>query len=340
MATITFYNFPITNISILGGIGLNISVFGSGRWGSFIAWYLNKIGHQVVLYGRSNSKTFQPLLQQRKNAYITLPPEVDLSSSLETSVAFADFLVLAIPAQELRTFVATIPVQALKNKTIILCMKGIEATTGKRLSSVLTEVHPHLNNVAIWVGPGHVQDISQGVPTCMIIDSFDITSTQNIAQTFSSEWIRFYFGQDLLGNEIGAASKNVIGIAAGMLDGLGYSSLKGALMARGAHEIARLIHGLGGNERTAYGLSHLGDYDATLFSLHSHNRRFGERFVKGEAFDKLAEGVSTVQAILKLANASGIDCPICTAVHRIVHERHDAQQVLFDLFMRPLKFEF
>lgn len=112
---------------------------------------------------------------------------------------------------------------------------------------------------------------------------------------------RFYYGQDLIGNEIGAAAKNVVGIAAGMLDGLGLSTLKGALMARGTREIARLIDALGGNELSAYGLCHLGDYEATLFSPYSHNRMFGEKFVKNEPYTDLAEGYYAVDALLRLA---------------------------------------
>ena len=112
---------------------------------------------------------------------------------------------------------------------------------------------------------------------------------------FSSDLIRLYKGHDLVGTELGAAAKNVIGIAAGMLDGRGLSSMKGALMARGAREVARLIHAMGGSELSAYGLCHLGDYEATLFSVHSHNRRFGESFIRGQAFHELAEGVPTAK---------------------------------------------
>ena len=132
----------------------------------------------------------------------------------------------------------------------------------------------------------------------MVIDSDSDEYKNRLIGEFSSDLIRFYYGKDLIGNEIGAAAKNVIGIAAGMLDGKGLSSLKGALMSRGTREVARLITALGGNELSAYGLCHLGDYEATLFSQFSHNRMYGERFVKGEQYDSLAEGYYTVKAIL------------------------------------------
>ena len=145
-------------------------------------------------------------------------------------------------------------------------MKGLEAATGKRLSTIVKEELGEDTPVAVWLGPGHVQEFTAGVPNCMVLDSQDEALQEELITAFSSQLIRFYYGRDMIGNEIGGASKNVIGIAAGMLDGLGLSSLKGALMSRGTREIARLIKALGGNELSAYGLCHLGDYEATVFS--------------------------------------------------------------------------
>lgn len=216
----------------------------------------------------------------------------------------------------------------------------IEANTGKRLSQIMYEEIGANTNVAIWVGPGHVQDYVKGIPNCMVVGSSSIEITKAIVNELSSEIIRFYYGQDLIGNEIGAASKNVIGIGAGMLDGLNYSSLKGALMARGTREISRLIKAMGGNELTAYGLSHLGDYEATLFSQHSHNRRFGEDYAKGVKFEKLAEGVSTVKALKMLSDKHDVDLPICNAVYSILYENKDPKQELINMFLRPVKYEF
>ena len=125
-----------------------------------------------------------------------------------------------------------------------------------------------------------------------------------------------------------------------MLDGLHYSSLKGALMARGTREISRLVRAMGGNDTTIYGLSHLGDYEATLFSMYSNNRRFGQAFVSGERFQKLAEGVSTLEALKYLAQQYEIELPICDAVYEIIFENKDAKERLLDLFLRPVKFEF
>ena len=195
-------------------------------------------------------------------------------------------------------------------------------------------------NVAVWVGPGHVQDFSAGVPNCMVVDSDDPATTDFIVDNLSSDLIRLYKGRDLIGTEVGAAAKNVIGIAAGMLDGAGYTSLKGALMARGAREIARLIRAMGGNELSAYGLCHLGDYQATLFSSHSHNRQFGESFIKGEPFDRLAEGASTVQALVRLGEEYKVDLPICQTVNDLLYNGLSANEVIPRLFSRSVKGEF
>jgi glycerol-3-phosphate dehydrogenase (NAD(P)+) len=125
----------------------------------------------------------------------------------------------------------------------------------------------------------------------MVIDSKDEKTKHELVEAFSSDLIRFYYGTDLIGNEVGAAAKNVIGIAAGMLDGLGLTTLKGALMSRGTREVARLISAMGGNELSAYGLCHLGDYEATVFSEHSQNRRFGEMFIKGNPTGSLRRDI-------------------------------------------------
>ncbi len=318
---------------------LNISVLGCGRWGTFLAWYANKIGHNVTLWGRESSKNYSKLNETRGNDYLTLPSEVILSNSLEKSISSAEFIIISISAQELRSLTHQIQRLQTTNKIFILCMKGLEASSGKRLSQVFNEEIDKNIDLGIWVGPGHVQDYIENIPNCMVIDSEDFTITQKIVTAFSSDLIRLYYGQDLIGNEIGAASKNVMGIAAGMLDGLHYSSLKGALMARGTKEMSRLVHAMNGNAVTIYGLSHLGDYEATLFSMHSHNRKFGQAFVTGEPFEKLAEGVATVQSLKYLAKEYQVEMPICNALYDILFHHTDPKETLLHLFLRPVTFE-
>ena len=314
-----------------------VAVMGCGRWGSLIAWYLDRLGHDVCLYGRESSATFARFVAERKNDFLTLPETVTLTSSLD-EVMSREILSISVGSQQLRGLMEELSVYPEGNRVFVLCMKGIEISTGKRLSQVASEFRKE--PVAVWLGPGHVQDFYRGQPNCMVIDSEHTALRDELIRLFSGDLIRFYYGTDLIGNEIGAAAKNVVGIAAGMLDGVGLSSLKGALMSRGTTEIARLIHALGGQERSAYGLCHLGDYEATLFSPHSHNRRFGECFIKGETFDRLAEGYYTVAALMKLSKEYAVELPICNAVYRLLYLQADPKTELDALFARSQKAEF
>ncbi len=319
---------------------MKICVIGCGRWGSLITWYLaEKKELDVTLYGRESSEAMQRFISERKNELLTLPESVALSTDL-SCLCDADIIVISINSQGLSSLMEELVPLELKNKIFVLCMKGIEISTGRRLSEVVSDSTDKSNRVAVWLGPGHVQEFYAGIPNCMVIDSSDAEVKKLLVDSFSSELIRFYYGEDLLGNEIGAAAKNVIGIAAGMLDGKGLSTLKGALMSRGTREVARLINKMGGNELSAYGLCHLGDYEATVFSKFSHNRAYGEALVRGEEFPKLAEGHYTAKAIVSLAQKYGVDMPICRCVYGIIYEGLDASTALEELFERSIKSEF
>ena len=317
----------------------NVTVIGPGRWGSFIAYYLNKIGKNVTLYGRKSSKDFLKFQESRTNGKVVLDETVKLESDLREAIK-NDVIVISVNSQGLRLLMKEIKEIGFKNKVFILCMKGIEIETGKRLSEVVSEFLDDTSTVAVWIGPGHVEEFVKGVPNCMVIDSSDNLIKEKLVKEFSSNLIRFYYGSDLIGNEIGAASKNVIGIAAGMLDGLGLSSLKGALMSRGTIEISRFIKAMGGNEISAYGLCHLGDYEATVFSEHSHNRMFGEKFIRNEEYSSLAEGYYTVKAMINIAKSKNIELPICETVYGILYENKNPQESLDNLFLRSIKKEF
>ena len=289
---------------------MNITVIGCGRWGTFIAWYLDSIGHNVKLYGKSNAPQMQELLQTRKNNLISLSDSMTLTTSLDDALSDAETIIVSIGSQALRGLLGEIKPYEIKNQTFVLCMKGIETGTGRRLSEIAEENLDPSCRVAVWIGPGHVQEFYKGHPNCMVIDSKDEDVKHRLVAEFSSDLIRYYYGQDLLGNEIGAASKNVIGIAA-----------------------------MGGNELSAYGLCHLGDYEATVFSEYSHNRMFGEMLVKGEKYDQLAEGYYTADAMMVLADRYGVEIPICRAVYNILYKNADIREELSRLFTRSLKSE-
>ena len=320
---------------------MKVSVLGCGRWGSCIAWYLDKIGHDVISSGLADAPEFIKLKNEHKNDYLTFPPSIRVTSDLSEAVAHAEVIIISISSQHLRSYMTDIAANDLDGKIIVLCMKGVEVTTGKRLSQVVGDfVDESKTPIAVWVGPGHPQDYVRGIPNCMVVDSNNLEVKKRLVGEFNSELIRFYLGTDLIGSEIGAAAKNVVGIAAGILDGLHYTSLKGALMARGTREIARLIAALGGNELSAYGLCHLGDYEATLFSPWSHNRKFGEDLVRGIHFEKLAEGVMTSKALYLLGKEYGVDLPIVESVYKVLFEGEDVQERIKRLFERSVKKEF
>ncbi|MDR0914704.1 MAG: NAD(P)-binding domain-containing protein, partial [Oscillospiraceae bacterium] len=206
-------------------INMKISVLGLGRWGSCIAWYLDKIGNDVISCGLADAPEFKQLYTYHKNDYLVYPDSIKVTGDHKAAIEHAEVIVISISAQHLRGYFKNeISKHNLKGKTIVLCMKGIEADTGLRLSSVVGEfTDPQTTPVAVWVGPGHPQDYVKGISNCMVIDSENEEVKCKLVEAFTSNLIRFYYGTDLIGSEIGAAAKNVIGIAAGMLDGLGYT---------------------------------------------------------------------------------------------------------------------
>lgn len=318
---------------------MRITVIGCGRWGSLIAWYLDRTGHAVTLYGRPGSRHMQRFLATRRNDLLELPESIRLSTDL-SCLRQAEIVVISIGSQGLQGLMDQLRPLALRDKIFVLCMKGLEQGTGRRLSQIAQENLDPSNAVAVWLGPGHVQEFYRGIPNCMVIDSGNDAVKRRLVQEFSSDLIRFYYGGDMIGNEVGAAAKNVVGIAAGFLDGVEMSSLKGALMSRGTREVARLIKAMGGNELSAYGLCHLGDYEATVFSPYSHNRQFGESFIRHQDYHRLAEGYYTVEALMVLREKHGVELPICMAVHNILYESADPRAELSALLRRGLRAEF
>lgn len=318
---------------------MKITVIGCGRWGSTITWYLDSIGNSVTLYGRKNSAHMEQFMRDRTNDFLRLPESITLTHDLGC-VLDAEVIVISVNSQGLQKVMDELKPYALQGKIFVLCMKGIEISTGRRLSQVAADNLDPGNQIAVWLGPGHVQTLYRGVPTCMVIDSAEEKTKQFLVDSFSSELIRFYYGTDLIGNEIGGAAKNVMGIAAGMLDGMGKTQMKGPLMSRGTYEVGKLIAAMGGAEMSAYGLCHLGDYEATLFSEHSHNRKFGELFVRGAQFDKLAEGYYTADAMVRLADQYGVELPITRAVYEILYHGAAPDETLNSLFSRQIKREF
>lgn len=284
---------------------------------------------------------FQELQQTGKNRYLELPDDIQLTTDL-SRIPACDIVTVAVPAQEFRNVASGLSEFDLSDSDLILCMKGIEKGTGLRMSEIALQEGLNPRSLSVWVGPGHPQQFLVGVPSCMLIASSKDKDSIRISGLMGSDLIRFYRSQDLIGCEVGAAAKNVIGIAAGILDGFDLSGLKGALMARAPQEVARLVAAMGGDWRSIYGLSHLGDYEATLFSPFSHNRMYGEAFARGarEEMSELAEGVDTSVAIMMLAETYNVDMPITLTVRRIISGDISAYEAIAELFARPEKEEF
>jgi glycerol-3-phosphate dehydrogenase (NAD(P)+) len=279
------------------------------------------------------------LITSRANSFLALPDPVRLVTDLDEALP-ADVMVIAAPAQHWRGLATLLAPKDLSRTDLVLCMKGLEKETGLRLSEVAADAGVRPGSISAWVGPGHPQQLVAGVPTCMLVASADEGASVRLAEVFGSRLIRLYRSKDIAGCEIGAAAKNVVGIAAGMLDGLGMAGLKGALMARAPLEVARLVSALGGDWRSVYGLSHLGDYEATLFSPYSRNRAWGEACAKGSVPAGLAEGVDTSEAMTLLGEACGVELPITLAVASVIRGESAPAQALERLFDRPSREEF
>jgi glycerol-3-phosphate dehydrogenase (NAD(P)+) len=317
---------------------MKISVLGCGRWGSFHLWYASRLGYAVSGWEPAGDY-FEKLMTRRANSYLSIPEPVRLTTSLET-VLDADQVIVSVPAQSFRKLARNLSRFNLEASDVVLCMKGIELLTGKRLSEVALEENLRCRSLSAWLGPGHPQDFVNEVPGCMLVVSEDEDASVRVAERMGSPLVRMYRSTDMTGCEIGAAAKNVVGIAAGMLDGMKMTGLKGALMARAPQEVARLVAAAGGDWRSVYGLSHLGDYEATLFSRFSRNRAFGEALVTGAGTEGLAEGVPTSSAMVELARLLQVELPITTMVRNIIEGNTDLRSAISSLFLRPQKEEF
>jgi len=316
-----------------------VSVIGCGRWGGFLGYYVARYKETpVIMYGLAEDPAYQSLIKSGNNGYVTMPDNVSYTTDIQEALK-NQFIIISIGCQAFRGLCRQLNQYDLKGKRFLLAMKGLEEKTGKRMTEIFyEEIKQEDARVAVLLGPGHVQDYLAEIPSCVVIDSDDENFKREVSDFMNSNLIRVYYGKDLIGNEIGAALKNVIGLAAGILDGLNWAGLKGALMARAPVEVGRLIEHFGGNPMSAYGLAHLGDYEATLFSPHSHNRAYGESLIKGPRFAKLAEGVPTLGAVHCLRDQ--VEMPICEVLYQVVYENKDPKEAIEKLFHRPNRSEF
>jgi len=324
-----------------------IAVLGSGSFGTTLAIHLAGMGHDTRLWGRDAAE-MERLRTTRENAKflagIPLPPGVKVHAELEAALERAEVTLFVVPSQAIRSVAGQ--VAAIGTVGVPVCAsKGLELGTLRRLSEVLTE---SLGDPApvMLTGPSHAEEVARGIPTTVVAASLDETRARDVQTQFSTPRFRVYTNDDVIGCEFGGALKNVIAIAAGVCDGLGFGdNTKGALLTRGLAEMSRLGMALGARRETFSGLTGMGDLIATAMSRHSRNRHVGERLGRGETLQQIlgamvmvAEGVTTARAARDLGRRHGVELPITEQVCELFEGR-DPQSALMALMTRDLKRE-
>lgn len=325
---------------------MRVTVVGAGAWGTALALIAQQNGHEVTLWGHNAShlaETAAARVNERYLPGVPLPPEFRFQPDLAAAVAAAEVVVLAVPSKAFREVTGQL---AGYRGLIVSVTKGIEFHTGLTMCGVLAQTVPGAALAALS-GPSLAHEVARGVPAAVVAASDRPDSALLVQTLFHRPAFRVYTGTDLLGVELGGALKNVIAIAAGVCDGLGFGdNSKAALITRGVAEMSRLGVACGARAETFAGLGGLGDLTVTCFSKHSRNRSFGERLGKGgKAEDLLAaataaiEGFPTARSAHELATRLCIPCPIIAEVHAMLYEAKDPRHAVADLLSRDSKAE-
>lgn len=324
-----------------------VAVLGAGSFGTTLAIHFAGAGHEVRLWGR-DAAAMARIRDTRENAKflagITLPREVKVHAELERALEAAEFTVFVVPSQAMRTVAAQ--VAAIGTAGLPVCAsKGLELGTLRRLSEVLAETLGDRAPVML-TGPSHAEEVARGIPTTVVAACIDEARARAVQVLCSTPRFRVYTNDDVVGCEYGGALKNVIAIAAGVCDGLGFGdNTKGALLTRGLAEMSRLGEAMGARRETFFGLTGMGDLITTAMSRHSRNRHVGERLGRGETLEQVlgamvmvAEGVSTARAARDLGRQRDVELPITEQVCALFEGR-DPQSALMALMTRDLKRE-
>ena len=326
----------------------SVAVLGAGSWGTTLAVHLAHLGHAVALWDIDDAHLGEVEANRENRKFlagIALPAGVKVQPKLEVALAGAEFTLFVVPSHGMRS--ASEQVAAAGARSLWICAaKGLELGTLKRMTEVLSETLGDQDPVLL-VGPSHAEEVSRGIPTSIVAAARTKERARRVQGLCSSGRLRVYTNRDVPGCEYGAALKNVIALAAGICDGLGYGdNTKGALLTRGLAEITRLGVALGGTRETFYGLTGMGDLITTAISRHSRNRAVGERLGRGETIEQVlgrmvmvAEGVNTAKAALELGRKHGVETPIIEQVNAILLEGKDPRAALESLMGRELKSE-
>jgi glycerol-3-phosphate dehydrogenase (NAD(P)+) len=324
---------------------MRITVLGAGAWGTALAKVLRENGNAVTLWD-INTETLGELRRGRSERYlpgVSLPTDWKTETDFEKATGGAECLVLAIPSQFFRQVAAKLEGHPA---IMVSVTKGIEFDTGETMSRILRE-HAPANRVAALSGPSFAREVALGVPTTVVCACENDGTTRTVQGLFHRPEFRIYRSMDILGVEYGGALKNIIAIAAGVSDGLGYGdNTKAGLVTRALSEMRRLGVGCGAQAETFSGLSGLGDLMLTCFSKQSRNRDLGERLGRGETMaaiqashPKLAEGYPTTKSAHKLARDKNVSTPIIDEVYAMLYEGKNPKQAVRDLISRAFKAE-
>lgn len=325
-----------------------VAILGAGSWGTTLAVHLARGGHEAWLWGNDPADLAAMATARENRKFlpgIALPPEVKVHAELEPALAGAGFVFFVVPSQAIREVASK--VRAAGWSGIAVCAsKGLELGTLKRMTEVLHEALAAPDAVA-FTGPSHAEEVAVGIPTSIVAACRNESHARRVQALCSTSRLRVYTNDDVPGCEYGGALKNVIAIAAGVADGLGFGdNTKGMLLTRGLAEISRLGVALGGRRETFFGLTGMGDLITTAMSRHSRNRHVGERIGRGETIEQIlgamvmvAEGVNTARAARELGRRHGVELPITEQVCALLLEHRDPQEALMALMTRDLKRE-
>ena len=325
-----------------------VAVLGSGSWGTTLAVHLAVAGHEVRLWGvpREDLDRLEADRENRKFLPgIALPDGVKVRSELESALDGAETTLFVVPSQAMREVAERVAASGRKCLWVS-ASKGLDLSTGERMSQILTRILGDPEPVVL-TGPSHAEEVSRGVPTSVVAACASDARAREVQVLCSTDRLRVYTNADVVGCEIGAALKNVIAIAAGVCDGIGFGdNTKGALLTRGLAEISRLGVAMGGLRETFFGLTGMGDLIATAMSRHSRNRHVGERLGRGETLEQVlgsmvmvAEGVATARAARELGRSHGVELPITEQVCALLFEGRAPREALQALMTRDLKRE-
>jgi glycerol-3-phosphate dehydrogenase (NAD(P)+) len=324
----------------------HITVIGGGAMGTACAIVLAENPEQRISLWARNADHAADMVKTRENKRllpgITIPDSVEVTSDIGAAVADSDLLVMAVPTAFLRNCLSEISTDLTDDRPVVSVIKGIENETFQRPSEIIGEVLGSRAVVSLS-GPSHAEEITRRLPASVVAASGDLALARRVQQTFTTDRFRVYTNVDIIGVELAAALKNVIAIAAGICDGLGYGdNAKSALMTRGLVEMTRFGTSLGAEAQTFAGLAGMGDLITTCASPYSRNRKVGERLGAGEtleqileSMDAVAEGVWTTRSVHELAGQRGIEMPITAEVFSVLFEDKRAAEATDSLMMRP-----